>query len=130
MKKSSFVTMILGTIGSVLFAIGMCMCLLPAWGVFQPGLIMGSIGAVILLATMLIWRKMTGKAPIRVRAKTVGITLFGIIGALTLGAGMCLAMIWSSMVLGVFIGLGGIVMLLTLIPMRKGFKNTNMEAQA
>lgn len=29
MKKSSFVTMILGTVGGILFALGMCMVLIP-----------------------------------------------------------------------------------------------------
>lgn len=29
MKKKNFVSMIMGTIGGILFAIGMCMCLLP-----------------------------------------------------------------------------------------------------
>ena len=32
MKKSNFVAMILGTIGTVFFALGMCMSLLPEWG--------------------------------------------------------------------------------------------------
>ena len=31
MKKSNFVAMILGTIGTVFFALGMCMSLLPEW---------------------------------------------------------------------------------------------------
>ena len=29
MKKSSFVAMVLGTVGGVLFALGMCMALIP-----------------------------------------------------------------------------------------------------
>ena len=31
MKKSNFFAMILGTIGTVFFALGMCMSLLPEW---------------------------------------------------------------------------------------------------
>ena len=31
MKKSNFISMIMGTIGVILGAIGMCMCLLPEW---------------------------------------------------------------------------------------------------
>lgn len=31
MKKKNFVSMIMGTVGGILFAIGMCMCLLPQW---------------------------------------------------------------------------------------------------
>lgn len=37
MKKSTFVAMILGTIGGILFALGMCMALIPEWNAFRPG---------------------------------------------------------------------------------------------
>ena len=39
MKKSTFVAMILGTIGGILFALGMCMALIPEWNAFRPGVI-------------------------------------------------------------------------------------------
>lgn len=38
MKKSNFTAMILGTIGMVFFALGMCMALLPEWGMFRRGI--------------------------------------------------------------------------------------------
>jgi len=122
MKQSSFVAMTMGTIGGVLFAVGMCMCLLPEWNAFRPGVIMGCIGLAVLLATLIIWRRMEGKAPIRLDRRTVGITLFGIAGALVLGTGMTFTMVWSNIVIGIIIGLVGIVMLLSLIPMVKGIK--------
>lgn len=56
MKKSTFVAMILGMIGGILFALGMCMALIPEWNAFQPGVIMGVIGAVILLIMVFVWR--------------------------------------------------------------------------
>ena len=37
MKKSNFVAMILGTIGIVFFALGMCMALIEEWGMFRQG---------------------------------------------------------------------------------------------
>lgn len=37
MKKSNFIALILGTIGVVFFALGMCMALLPEWGDVQSG---------------------------------------------------------------------------------------------
>jgi len=122
MKKSSFVAMIMGTIGGILFAIGMCMCLLPEWDAFKPGLIMGVIGGIILLTMVIVWRKMTGKTPIRLSGKTIGITLFSVAGALALGVGMCFTMVWTNIILGIIIGMVGIVMLLSLIPMVKGLK--------
>lgn len=122
MKKSNFVAMILGTIGGILFALGMCMALIPEWDAFKPGVIMGVAGMVVLLIMVLVWRKMENKAPIKLSGKTIGATLIGIAGSLLLGVGMCLTMVWSHMVLGVIIGIVGIVVLLCLIPFIKGLK--------
>ena len=122
MKKSTFVAMILGTIGGILFALGMCMALIPEWNAFQPGVVMGVIGAVVLLVMVLVWRKMENKAPIKLSGKTIGATLIGIVGALLLGVGMCLTMVWSHMIVGIIVGIVGIVVLLCLIPFIKGLK--------
>ena len=120
MKKSNFAALILGTIGVVFFALGMCMALLPEWGMFNQGIVCGVIGLVVLLATVLIWRKMEGKAPIKLNAKTVGAVVVGVLGALLLGVGMCLSMVFGKMLLGIVIGLVGIVVLLMLIPLTRG----------
>ena len=122
MKKSSFVAMILGTIGGILFALGMCMALIPEWNAFRPGVVMGVIGVLVLVVMVLVWRKMENKAPIHLSGKTIGTVLLGIIGALTLGIGMCLTMVWSNMVPGIAVGIVGIVLLLCLIPLTKGLK--------
>lgn len=122
MKKSTFVAMILGTIGGILFAFGMCMALIPEWDKFQQGVIVGVIGAVVLLIMVFVWRRMENKAPIKPSGKTIGATLLGIIGALLLGVGMCLTMVWNHMVAGIVIGIVGIVVLLCLIPFIKGLK--------
>lgn len=122
MKKSTFVSMLLGTIGGILFALGMCMALIPEWNAFQPGVIMGVAGAVVLFLMVLVWRKMENKEPIKLSGKTIGATLIGIIGALLLGVGMCLTMVWSHMVVGILVGVIGIVVLLCLIPFIKGLK--------
>lgn len=120
MKKSNFVALILGTIGIVFFALGMCMCMIPEWGMFNKGIIAGVVGLVVLLITVLVWRKMEGKEPIKLSPKTVGSVVVGVFGALLLGVGMCLTMVFNKMVLGVTIGLVGIVVLLMLIPLTKG----------
>lgn len=114
--------MILGTIGGILFALGMCMALVPEWNAFRPGIGMGVIGAVVLLIMVLVWRKMENKSPIHLSGKTVGTVLLGIADALLLGVGMCMVMVWSNMILGIVIGLIGIVLLLCLIPLAKGLK--------
>ena len=122
MKKSNFVALILGTIGMIFFALGMCMCLLPEWGMAKEGMIAGVMGLVILLITIGIWRKMEGKAPIKLNAKVIGSVVVGVLGALLLGTGMCMTMLFGKMVLGIVVGIFGIMMLLMLIPFTKGIK--------
>ena len=120
MSKKNFVSLILGTIGGILFALGMCMAMLPEWGAFTQGIIVGCIGAVILLALVLIRRKMEGKPVIvKLSAKTVGTVILGVVGALVLGAGMCMVMIWEMMIPGILVGIVGLVLLLCLIPLVK-----------
>ena len=120
MKKSSFVAMVLGTVSVVLFALGMCMALIPEWNAFQPGIIFGCVGLLRGLVTLVVWRRMEHKEPIHITGKAVLTALVGIAGALALGVGMCFSMVWGRMVVGIVIGLIGIVVLLCLIPMTRG----------
>jgi hypothetical protein len=122
MKKSNFIALVLGTVSSVFFVLGMCMSLLPEWGMRNQGIVCGIIGMVLGLITWITWRKMEGKAPVKVSGKTVGTILLGVIGALMLGVGMCLCMVFGKMVLGIVVGIIGIVVLLMLIPLTKGLK--------
>lgn len=122
MKKSSFVAMILGTIGGILFALGMCMALITEWNARQPGIVLGGLGVAVLLIMLLVWRKMENKEPIHLSGKAIGTVLLGILGALVLGVGMCLTMVWGRMIVGTLVGIVGIVLLLCLIPMVKGIK--------
>ena len=122
MKKSNFIALVLGTIGIVFFALGMCMCMLPEWDMFREGIIAGVIGMVVLLITVGIWRKMEGKTPAKISGKTVLSVLVGVIGALLFGVGMCLTMVFGKMMMGIVIGLIGMVVLLMLIPLCKGLR--------
>lgn len=122
MKKSNFVALVLGTVSSVLFALGMCMALIPQWNALRPGIIFGCIGCVLGLITAGVWRRMEGKTPIQLTGKTVLTIAVSIIGSLTLGVGMCFTMVWSNLIPGIVVGLIGIVLLLSLIPMIRGLK--------
>ena len=123
MSKKNFVTLILSTIGGILFALGMCMAMLPEWGAFTQGIVVGCVGAVFLLAMVAVRRKMEGK-PILVpmSAKTIGTVVLGIVGAIVLGVGMCLVMVWGNLIWGIVVGLVGILLLLCLIPLVKGIR--------
>ena len=123
MSKKNFITLILGTIGGILFALGMCMAMLPEWGAFTQGIVIGCVGIVVLLVMLVVRRKMEGKPVIvKLSGKTVGTIVLGVVGALVLGAGMCMVMVWNMLVWGVVVGLVGIVLLLCLIPLVKGIR--------
>ena len=122
MKKKDFVTLILSTVGGILFAIGMCMALLPEWGAMTQGIVIGAVGAVILLVMVLVRRKMDGKPAIVFNGRAIGTTLLGILGAVVLGVGMCMVMVWEMLIPGIIVGIVGILLLLCLIPVIKGLK--------
>ncbi|MBD5467444.1 MAG: hypothetical protein HDR21_04735 [Lachnospiraceae bacterium] len=123
MKKENFVTLILSTVGGILFAIGMCMCLLPEWNAFTQGVVISAVGAVVLLVMLIVRRKMKGRPAVKITGKTVGTVALGIIGALIFGVGMCMVMVWEGMMVpGIIVGVIGIVLLLCLIPVCKGLK--------
>jgi len=123
MKKENFISLVLGTIGGLLFALGMCMCLLPEWNAFDKGVITGAVGAVILLAMLIVRRRMLGKPALKPNVKTVGAVVLGVAGALVLGLGMCMTMVWDGMLIwGIVIGVAGIALLLCLIPLCIGLK--------
>jgi hypothetical protein len=122
MKKKDFVTLVMSTVGGILFALGMCMGLVPEWNAMGQGVFIGIIGAVILLAMVLVRRKMSGKPAIVLNGKAIATTLLGVVGAVVLGVGMCMSMIWGMMVPGIVVGIAGIVLLLCLIPLIMGFK--------
>lgn len=123
MKKADFVTLVLSTVGGILFALGMCMALIPEWNAMKPGIAMGAAGLIVLLVMVIVRRKMLGMPPISINKRTAGIAAYTILAALILGVGMCMTMVWQHlMVPGIIVGIIGIVMLLGLIPMFKGLK--------
>lgn len=122
MQKKNFVSLVLGVVGIILFGVGMCMCLLPEWGAATPGIVVALVGFVVLLAMLVVRRKASGKPPVKINAKAVGTVLLGAVGALVLGAGMCMTMVFDMLVPGIVVGIVGIVVLLFLIPLCKGLK--------
>jgi hypothetical protein len=122
MKKSSFITLIMGTVSGVLFALGMCMALLPEWNAFKEGVIFGSVGIVLGIITAIIWCKMENKKLPKMNGKNIFRVIYAVISALVLGVGMCMCLVWQQIVWGTLVGLSGIIMLIILIPMIKGIK--------
>ena len=121
MKKSAFINLMVGTVGGLLFALGMCMCLLPEWNAFNIGVICTAVGAVVLLIQGIVAWVRSGRK-VRINWKLTGKILFGIFGTLVLGVGMCMIMVWKLMLPGIAVGIAGILLLLMLIPMFLGLK--------
>lgn len=123
MKKENFVTLVMSTIGGLIFALGMCMALLPEWDAFTPGIVCGIIGAVVLLATVIVRRKMTNAPAIKINSRTVGSVIYGVFSTIAFGVGMCMTMVWEGLMIpGIIVGIVGIALLIGLIPMIKGIK--------
>lgn len=124
MEKKNFITLVLGIVSGLVFALGMCMCLLPEWNMFNIGVGFTAVGLVAIIATIMGYRKMSGAAPIRVNMKVLGKVLYGVISFLVFGLGMAMVMVFEGMMLvGMMVGIVGIIMLLFLIPMCVGLKD-------
>lgn len=65
MTKKNFLFLVLTVVGGLLFALGMCMCLLPEWNAFQPGVVVTGLGLAVLLAIGLVRWVMAGKPETR-----------------------------------------------------------------
>jgi hypothetical protein len=96
--------------------------IIPEWNAMKQGIVIGIIGIAILIAMVLVRRVMDGKPAIVLNAKAIGTTLLGVVGAIVLGVGMCMTMIWGMLVQGIVVGIIGIVLLLCLIPAIAGLK--------
>jgi len=114
MKKETLYEIILGTIGGLVFAIGMCMCLLSEWNMFREGVTVSIIGFAILLCIIPIYK---GSHPKKERKPiNWGIVLtwiIGIVGSLIMGFGMSKIMVGEAtrtdMIVGMITGVVGLV---------------------
>ncbi|MFT8916360.1 MAG: hypothetical protein ABF899_00675 [Oenococcus sp.] len=122
MKKSSYITLLLSTLGFLFLGLGMSMSLLPTWHLFQTGIVLGIIGLIILFITWLVYRRMTNKPRLNLNKRTIGISCLTFLGVMVFGLGMNLTMVYHQEILGIVIGTVGIFLLLALIPVTVGLK--------
>ena len=114
MKRETLLEIILGTVGGLVFAIGMCMCLVAEWNMFKPGVVVGIIGFLILLCIIPVYRSSHPKkqrGPIN--WGIVATWVVGVVGSLIMGFGMSKIMVGeastSDMVVGLITGVVGLV---------------------
>jgi len=126
MEKKNIVMLILGVVGGLIFSLGMCMCLLPEWGAFEIGVGFGIVGAILLLITLLVYLKKIGWKPGKINFKLVGKIVYGVVASLVFGLGMCMTLVFEGLMIpGIVVGVVGIVLLLFLIPMCFGWKESD-----
>ncbi|MBR7117160.1 MAG: hypothetical protein IKC87_05570 [Clostridia bacterium] len=127
MTKKQFATLIFCTVAGMIFALGMCMCLLPEWNAFTPGVVMTAIGGVMLLVFGIIALIKNRKNAKPLNWKLIGKISYAIIASLVLGLGMSMIMKFDMLLYGIIVGIVGVVMLLCLIPMFLGFKSAKRK---
>jgi len=128
MKKETLLEIILGTIGGLVFAIGMCMCLLPKWNMFMQGVVVSIVGFIILLCIIPIYRKDHPRKPHgQVNFGIVLTFVIGIVGSLIMGFGMSKVMIdgasGTDMLVGIITGVVGLVICVLNYPIYSYIKS-------
>lgn len=128
MKKETLLEIILGTIGGLIFAIGMCMCLIPEWNMLVPGVVVSIIGFIVLLCIIPVYRKSHPKkerGPIN-----WGLVLtfvVGIVGSLIMGFGMSKILVegttQTDMIVGLVAGVIGLIICALNYPIYAYIKN-------
>lgn len=129
MKKNTLLEIILGTIGGLIFAIGMCMCLISEWNLLTAGIFVSIIGFIILLCIIPIYRKEHTKK-VNNKKSDWGLVLtwlFGIVGSLIMGFGMSKIMVDSpekiDMIIGMVTGVIGLLICVLNYPIYSYLKS-------
>lgn len=128
MKKETLLEIILGTIGGLVFAIGMCMCLLPEWDMFTSGVVVAIVGFIILLCIIPIYKKTHPKkkrGPINIGI--IFTWMIGVIGSLIMGFGMSRILVGDAsktdMIVGLITGIVGLIICVLNYPIYAYIKN-------
>lgn len=128
MKKETLLKIVLGTIGGLVFAIGMCMCLIAEWNMLKTGIIIAIIGFIILLCIIPVYRKSHPKKEHKpINWGIVLAWIVGLVGALIMGFGMSKVMIGetstSDMIIGIITGVVGLVICVLDYPIYEYIKS-------
>ena len=123
MSKKSFVFLVLTVVSGLMFALGMCMCLLPEWKMFKPGMVVTALGMLALLILGFVRWIMAGRPVAKINWNLVGKVAYCVLACLVLGAGMSMIMAFEGMMLpGIAVGVLGVMLALGIIPVFRGLK--------
>lgn len=128
MEKEALLEIILGTIGGLIFAIGMCMCLIPEWDMFTYGVVVSIVGFIILLCIIPVYRvNHPKKRDVSINYGIIVSWIIGVVGALVMGFGMSKVMVDGStktdMIIGMITGVIGLVICVLNYPIYSYIKS-------
>lgn len=114
MSKNSLLMIVIGTIGGLVFSLGMCLCLINEWNLLRTGIIVAVVGGLILLLLIPVYRKdHPRKEKLKISFSTILPWIAGIAGALVMGYGMSRVMVenptTNSLVMGLILGIVGLI---------------------
>jgi len=117
MKRETLIQIILGTVGGLIFSLGMCMWLVEEWNMFAAGIVVSIIGFLILLAIIPIYRSTHPKKPSKpIDTGLLATWIIGVVGALVMGFGMSKIMVGEASTADMIVGLiTGVVGLLVCV---------------
>lgn len=117
MKKETLLEIILGTVGGLVFGVGMTMCLIPEWDLMKAGIVVGIIGFLILLCIIPVYRTNHPKKEHgKINYGIILVWIIGIIGSLVMGFGMSKVMVGEREKIDLLLGIGtGIIGLLVCV---------------
>jgi len=128
MKKETLLEIILGTIGGLIFAVGMCMCLVTEWNLLPAGVVVALIGFIVLLCIIPVYRKNHPRKPHGPINWGIVLTfVIGIIGSLIMGFGMSKVMVGEAsttdMIVGIVTGIVGLIICVLNYPIYSYIKS-------
>lgn len=127
MKKDTLLEIILGTVGGLIFALGMCMCLIPEWNMFTAGVIVAIVGFIVLLCIIPVYRKSHPKKEHkRVDKGLLATWIIGIVGSLVMGFGMSRVLVDGKSgldILGMICGIIGLLICVLNYPIYSYLKS-------
>lgn len=128
MKKETLLEIILGTVGGLVFAIGMCMCLVTEWDMLVPGVVVAIIGFMVLLCIIPVYRKEHPRKPrVPINWGIVLTFVIGIIGSLIMGFGMSKIMVGepskNDIIVGMITGVFGLIICVLNYPIYSYIKS-------
>lgn len=132
MKKETLLEIVLGTVGGLIFAIVMCMALIPEWNLFNAGVVVSIVGFIVLLCIIPVYRSTHPKkqhAPIN--WGIVFTWIIGVVGALVMGFGMSRVMVdspaQSDIIVGIVAGIIGLLVCVLNYPIYSYIKGSKKD---